>query len=77
MVDYQYDLTVYSKIREKHIDHLREVFERCRIFRISLNPKKCLSIVFEGKLLAHIFSKGGIYIDLETVKEINELNLPT
>jgi hypothetical protein len=28
-VDYQDDLIVYSKIREKHIDHLRAIFERC------------------------------------------------
>jgi hypothetical protein len=47
------------KIREKHIDHLREVFERCRLFGISLNPKKCLFVVSEGKLLGHIVSKEG------------------
>jgi hypothetical protein len=77
MADYQDDLTVYSKIRENHIDHLREVFERCRIFGISLNPKKCLFVVSEGKLLGHIVNKEGIYIDPERVKEINELNPPT
>jgi hypothetical protein len=29
MADYQYDLTVHSKIRGDHIHHLRNFFERC------------------------------------------------
>jgi hypothetical protein len=41
MVDYQDDLTVHSKFRERHIKHLKQVFERCRMYEISLNPKKC------------------------------------
>jgi hypothetical protein len=77
MVDYQDDLTIHSRVREKHIEHLRQVFERCRLYGISLNPKKCLFAVSEGKLLGHIVSKEGIYIDPERVKSINELSPPT
>ena len=51
IVDYQDDLTVYSKPKKLHFKHLREFFERCRIYRISLNPKKCLFLITEGKLL--------------------------
>lgn len=29
IVDYQDDLTVYSKLKELHFKHLQEVFERC------------------------------------------------
>jgi hypothetical protein len=61
MVDYQDDLTIHSNIREEHIKHLREVFEHCRLYGISLNPKKCLFVVSEKKLLGHIVSKEGIY----------------
>jgi hypothetical protein len=39
MEDYQDDLTIYSKLRERHIKHLILVFERCRMYGISLNPK--------------------------------------
>jgi hypothetical protein len=35
---YQDDLTVFSKERSDHIGHLRQVFERCRKYGISLNP---------------------------------------
>jgi hypothetical protein len=77
MVDYQDDLTVHSKTRSEHIHHLRQVFERCRLYGVSLNPKKCLFVVTEGKLLGHIVCKEGIYIDPERVKDINELNPPS
>jgi hypothetical protein len=63
MEDYQYDLTVHSNKREDHIHHLRKVFERCRLYDVSLNPKKCLFVVTQGKLLGNIVCKERIYID--------------
>jgi hypothetical protein len=36
-----------------------------------------LFVVSDGKILGHIVSKEGIYIDLDRVKVINELNPPT
>jgi hypothetical protein len=42
MVDYQYDLTIHYRVRENHIEHLRKVFEQCRLYGLSLNAKKCL-----------------------------------
>jgi hypothetical protein len=68
MEDYQYDLTVHSKIRGDHIHHLRIFFERCRLYGVSLNPKKFLFVVTQGKLLGHIMCKERIYIDRERVK---------
>jgi hypothetical protein len=60
---YQDDLTVVSKERRDHISHLRIVFERCRKYGISLNPKKFVFGIDKGKLLGHIASEGGISID--------------
>jgi hypothetical protein len=56
---------------------MRKVFYSCRLYGVSLNPKKCLFIVTQGKLLGHIVCKEGIYIDPERVKDINELNPPS
>jgi hypothetical protein len=42
MADYQDNLMVYSKLRQSHMKHLIEVFQRCTLYRISLNPKKFL-----------------------------------
>jgi len=77
MTGYHDDLTIHSTLKEEHIKHLRQVFEHCRMFGISLNPKKCLFVVLEGKVLGHIVSKEGIYIDLERIKAINDLSPPT
>jgi hypothetical protein len=76
MVVYLDDVTVYSKNIEEHIQHLTQIFERCRKYDISLNPKKTIFGVEEGKLLGHIISQAGIHIDLENIKAISQLPLP-
>jgi hypothetical protein len=63
MEDYQDDLNVHSRKREDHIHHLIKLFEICRSYDISLNPKKFLFDVTQGKLLGHIACKEWIYID--------------
>lgn len=40
IIIYMDDLTIFSKNRGDHISDLRKVFQRCREFGISLNPKK-------------------------------------
>ena len=56
--------------------HLRRVFEKCRRFGISLNPKKTLFGLEEGKLLGHIISKDGIRIDPSRIEAILKTNSP-
>jgi hypothetical protein len=62
MVIYLDDITVYSKKRVDHPKHLKHIFERCRKYGISLNPKKSIFVVSEGKLLGNIISKDGILL---------------
>ncbi|KAH9294761.1 hypothetical protein KI387_038349, partial [Taxus chinensis] len=45
--------------------------------RISLNPKKSVFGVTEGKLLGHVISREGTKIDVERVKAIQSLTFPT
>jgi hypothetical protein len=73
---YQDDLTVFSKDGKTHIDHLRQVLDRCREFGISLNPAKSVFGVIEGKLLGHIITKDGVKLDLERVEAIGKVPLP-
>jgi hypothetical protein len=49
------------------------VFEKCRKFGISLNPKKTLFGLEEGKLLGYIISKDGIKIDPSIIKAIQKV----
>jgi hypothetical protein len=52
------------------------VFERCRKYGISLNPKKSIFGVLEGKLLGHIVSKDGVKVDPERIEGIKAIPLP-
>jgi hypothetical protein len=57
--------------------HLRQVFERCQKYGISLNPSKSILGVDEGKLLGHIITKDGVKMDPEMVQVIQQVPLPT
>ena len=70
VVVYLDNVTIFSKKREEHAFHLKQIFERCRKYGISLNPRKCVFVVIEGKLLDHVVSKKGISIHLERIKAI-------
>ena len=76
VVVYLDDVTFFSKKREEHIFHLRQIFDRCRKYGISLNLKKCVFAVLEGKLLGHIISKKGISIDPKRIKAIAQIPFP-
>jgi hypothetical protein len=65
VVVYLDDITIYSKDRANNIVNLTQIFERCQKYGISLNLKKTIFGVEEGKILGHIISKDGIHIDLE------------
>jgi hypothetical protein len=76
VVIYLDDITVFSKTNKKHCQHLRKVFSKCRKFGLSLNPKKSLFSMQEGKLLGHIVSTEGVQIDSRRVEAIQTLSLP-
>ena len=70
VVVYLDDVKIFSKKRQGHAFHFKRIFERCRKYGISLNPKKCVFAFTKGKLLGHVISKKGIFIDLERIKAI-------
>ena len=57
------DLLTHSPKRIDHPDHLRLIFERCRYYKIRLNPHKCVFCVESGRLLGFIVSNRGIKVD--------------
>jgi hypothetical protein len=50
VVIYLDDITIFSRSDKEHFYHLRKVFVKCRRFGLSLNPKKSLFAMKEGKL---------------------------
>jgi hypothetical protein len=76
MVIYLDDITIFSKFDEEHLQHLEQVFKKCRRYGISLNPKKSHFCMPEGKLLGHIISAGGIKVDPKRVCAIQQIDIP-
>jgi len=76
LVIYLDDLTTFSKSDQQHLDHLKQVFLKCRKYGISLNPKKPLLGLEEGKLLGHIISKDGIIMDPARIEAILQIPHP-
>eukprot|EP00253_Pinus_taeda_P023309 PITA_23309 len=76
IVVYLDDITVFSKERSNHLHDLNQIFQRCKKYGISLNPKKSFFALDQGKLLGFIVSKDGIYIDPDRIKEISEIPFP-
>ena len=68
------DLPAHSHKRVQHPDHLRLIFERCRYYKIRLNPHKFVFCVESGRLPGFIVSSRGIQVDPLKVEAI--VNLP-
>ena len=75
VVIYLDDITMFSKIDQDHLQHLRKVFLKCRKFGISLNPKKSNFSMEEGKLLGHIIYEKYIRINPDRVATIQKIGM--
>jgi transcription antitermination factor NusA-like protein len=76
VVIYLDDITVFSQYDKEHYDHLKRVFLKCRKCGLSLNPKKSLFSMKEGKMLGHIVSVEGVKICPSRVEAIQYFSLP-
>jgi hypothetical protein len=76
VVIYLDEITIFSASDKEYLQHLKQTFEKCRRYDISLNPEKSHFSMEEGKLLGHIVSPEGINIDPERVKDIQQIDIP-
>ncbi|MCO5578895.1 hypothetical protein L7F22_032744 [Adiantum nelumboides] len=74
---YVNDLCVHSQQIRDHLSQLRKIFEKCRLYRLCLNPKKCVFMVRQGKILGHIVSKNDISTDEDKIQAIVSMPRPT
>ena len=61
--NYVDDIVVKSKKQEEHVRILRRVFERCKAFKLRMNPFKCAFGVSSGKFLGFLVHSRGIDMD--------------
>ena len=65
VVMYLDDVTIFSKKNSDHFRHLRKIFEQCKKYGISLNPKKWIFKVSKVNFLGQIIAKSEIKVDPE------------
>ena len=75
LVIYLDGITFLLQSDKEHYDHFKKVFLKCRKFGLSLNPKKLLFSMKEGKLLGNIVLAEGVRIDSTRVESIQTLSL--
>ena len=77
MEDYVDDIVVKSKIRAGHLQILEQVFERCRKYKLHMNPMKYAFRVSTVKFLGFLVHHKGISVDPAKVIAIATMKRPT
>jgi len=71
------DVNVFSNNRCDHLQHLKNIFKRCRKYGISLNPPTKVYLQSLRETIRFFFiSKNGIMIEIDQTKIITKLSLP-
>ena len=77
VVIYLDDICVFSKTPEEHLDHLRQVFELLRKYRLCCNSVKCHFNLPELKFLGHIVGREGVKPDPSKLAVVKQWPQPT
>ena len=75
--DYVDDIVMKLKKRKEHVQVLRRVFERCRAFKLRMNPLKCAYEVSLGKFLGFLVHSRGIDVNSVKAMTIATMKPPT
>ena len=73
--DYVDDIVVKSKTR-RYLAILRKVFEKCRLYKLRMNPLKCAFGVTAGKFLGFLVLQRGINVNPSKVQAITTIKPP-
>ncbi|KAE9353408.1 hypothetical protein PF008_g5009 [Phytophthora fragariae] len=73
---YLNDILVFSENEEKHLEHLRIIFQRLEKFGVSLNGKKCRILRKEVDYLGHTLLDEIIRPQAKTIPAIQQIACP-
>jgi len=68
---------IYSPSYEKHLEHLKEVFDCLRTARLRMNGKKCHFAMQQLFFLGHKFTKDGCEVDKSKIQIMTKWPRPT
>ena len=72
VIVYLDDILIFSKTKEEHLEHIRQVLQRLKEEKLLINLKKCSFMQEEIVYLRFVISANGLKMDLEKVKAILE-----
>ncbi|KAJ9557738.1 hypothetical protein OSB04_012352 [Centaurea solstitialis] len=70
------DILIYSKTKEEHVVHLREVLEVLRRERLYAKFSKCAFWLEEVQFLGHIINREGIKVDPAKIEAVMNSEVP-
>jgi hypothetical protein len=70
------DILIFSRSKEEHLEHVKQVLERLKEEKLQINLKKCTFLQEELVYLGFIVSKEGLKMDPEKVKSIVDWPMP-
>ena len=76
VVVYMDDILVFSKTREEHLEHLKDVLEVLKENKYHIKLKKCDFMKEEVKFLGHVVGKSGISVDPDKIEVIKKWQRP-
>ena len=71
------DILVYSRSKEEHGRHLRQILETLRAEKLYAKLSKCEFWLRSVKFLGHVVSQEGIHVDPSKIKAIEGWAVPT
>ena len=77
MEDYVDNIVVKSKTKAGHFQILEQVFERCRRYKLRMNPMKCAFKVSTEKFLGFLIHHRGISVNPAKATAITTMKRPT
>ncbi|KAJ9541425.1 hypothetical protein OSB04_027931 [Centaurea solstitialis] len=70
------DILIYSKTKEEHVTHLREVLEVLRRERLYAKFSKCAFWLQEVQFLGHLVNREGIKVDPSKIEAVMSWEVP-
>ena len=64
------DILIYSRSKEDHSKHLRQILETLRSEKLYAKFSKCEFWIRRVKFICHVVSEEGIYVDPSKMKAI-------
>lgn len=71
------DIFIHAATEEEFITRVRQVFERFRKHKITVNPNKCILGKDEIEFVGHLINKDGITFTRERLDSVLQIPLPT